>query len=468
MSIAAGEPARRERELAEPEDDRVLETTVSLCPECRNRVPATLVRRRGSVYLVKQCPHHGRQTELREANADYYESRTAFDKPGTASVVQTAVRRGCPFDCGLCPDHRQHTCIGLIEINEACELECPECYTGGRTGPALSVDQAARMMDAFVAAENGHAEVLQISGGEPTLHPQLIDVLKQAKARPIQYVLLNTNGLRLAEDRRLVSELAALMPHLEVYQQFDGMESSSHLALRGRDLHRQKLQAVENLTAQGIPVTLVATVRKHANDHEIGAILRYATRTPGVRGVNFQPLALFRAAPAPVRAGRITLTEILQAIERQTGGEYRFSDFVPLPCNVERVALTFCYRERDRLVPITRHVDVREHLSVIDNTFAFNADEYLARAGDPAAALCGCMRAFLARLRPIIPADLGARSVPERVTHFNRNVFRISVSSFVDLYDFDLKSMQRECVHVITPDLRRIPFSAYNLFHRPA
>lgn len=447
--------------------DRLIERTVSLCPECRGRVPAEIVRRRHAICLIKHCPVHGEQVELREKNADYYEARTRFDKPGTASSAQTAVRKGCPFDCGLCPDHRQHTCIGLIEINGECELECPECYTGGYPAATLGLDEAGRMMDALVAAENGHAEVLQISGGEPTRHPHLIEILRLAKTKPIKYVLLNTNGLRLADDADLVRALAGLLPRVEVYLQFDGLDAASHAALRGRDLRAQKERAVANLTAHGIPVTLVATIRKHVNDHEVGSILRYGMQTPGVRGVNYQPLALFRPAPSGIRAGRITLTEILGLIEQQTGGEYRLSDFVPLPCNVERVALTFCYREGGRFVPITRHIDLHEHLSVIDNTFAFNADEYLARAGDPAD-LCGCMRAFLGRLRPLIPADFGARTVGERVTHFNRNVFRVSVSSFVDLYDFDLRSMQRECVHVITRDLRRIPFSAYNLFHRTA
>jgi 7,8-dihydro-6-hydroxymethylpterin dimethyltransferase len=132
---------------------------------------------------------------------------------------------------------------------------------------------------------------------------------------------------------------------------------------------------------------------------------------------------------------------------------------------VERVALTFCYRDGERFVPITRRLDLREHLPVINNTFAFDADEYLAQSAG-VSEMCDCMSKFVERLRPLIPRDFGSRTTVEKVGHFNRNMFRISVSSFVDMYNFDLKSMQRECVHVITRDLRRIPFSAYNMFHR--
>lgn len=444
---------------------RVIEETVSLCPSCRTRVRAEIGGKGGAVYVVKHCPVHGEQVELLEKNAAWYEARTLYDKPGTASKIQTASDKGCPFDCGLCPDHRQHTCIGLIEINSDCELACPDCYTGRRTVPPLTLPQVERMMDFFQEAESGRAEVLQISGGEPTRHPQLLDILRLAKDRKFKYILLNTNGLRLAEDRDLARDLSRFLPGFEIYLQFDGLESGSHAALRGRDLRATKDKAMRNLAEFGVPMTLVATIRRRSNDHEIGAILRRGMTTDGVRGVNFQPLAFFSDTSAAERLDRVTLTGILEQIEAQTDGEYRLADFVPLPCDVERVALTFCYRDGGRFVPITRRFDLREHLPAINNTFAFDADEYLA-GSIGGSALCQCTRTLLERLQPLIPADYLARTSPEKVRHFTRNMFRISVSSFVDAYNFDLRSMQKECVHVITSDLRRIPFSAYNMFHR--
>ena len=444
---------------------QALEPTVSLCPACRDRVEAVLAERDGAVHVVKQCPVHGLQVELREENAAFFKARGQYTKPGTRTETQTETRRGCPFDCGLCPDHDQHSCIGLIEVNGQCELACPDCYTGRQPVPDLTLDEASRMMDFLQAAEEGRAEILQLSGGEPTLHPAIVDILALAKSKRFKYVLLNSNGLRMAEDDGFVARLSAFLPQFEVYLQYDGREAEGHTALRGRDLRAVKEQAIRKLTAAGIPVTLVATIRRGANDHEIGSILRHAMSIPGIRGVNYQPLAYYGWGDVRDRHDRITLTGVLERLERQTAGEYRLSDFVPLPCNVERVALTYCYRDGERFVPITRRFDVREHLPMITNTLAFDADDYLAKAVS-GSALCDCMTRFLSVLRPFIPAGYERLSDSEKADYFNRNLFRISVSSFVDPYNFDLKSMQRECVHVITRDLRRIPFSAYNMFHR--
>ena len=184
-------------ERSDQSDDRLIDSTTSLCAECRQRVEARIIVRAGAAYLLKRCPNHGEQLALLEKNARYYLARLAYDKPGTASKTQTQTRRGCPFDCGLCPNHQQHTCIGVIEITDQCNLDCPECYAKPRTFGTLSLEQVARMMDFFQDAESGKAEVLQISGGEPTLHPRILDILRLAKAKGFKCVMLNTNGLRL-------------------------------------------------------------------------------------------------------------------------------------------------------------------------------------------------------------------------------------------------------------------------------
>lgn len=443
----------------------IMEQTASICPECRTRIPADIAVHGQAVYLRKHCPVHGEQVELLEKHAGYYRNRRLYDKPGTPTQLQTAALRGCPFDCGICPDHRQHTCIGLIEIVESCELACADCYARPHRERMLDLNTVGRMMDFYQAAESGRAEVLQISGGEPTRHPQLFDILQMAKDKRFKYVLLNTNGLRLAADPVFARELARFLPRFEIYLQFDGFDPSTHVRLRGRDLRRLKEQAMANLAAAGIPMTLVATIGKGTNDHEVGAILKHAIRTPCVRGVNYQPLAFYRPAAAAERRDRITLTEILELIETQTTGEFRMADFVPLPCNVERVALTFCYRAGPRVIPITRHFNLRDHLGVVNNTFAFDADEYFAQAAGESG-LCQCTRRLLDQVRNLLPPSLAGRTAAEKAEHFTRHMFRISVSSFVDMYNFDLRSMQKECVHVITPDLRRIPFSAFNMFHR--
>ncbi len=436
-----------------------LEYTTSLCPECLKPVPGKIVARDGRVYIRKQCAVHGQQEELLEDNAEYFIHRNEFSRPGSACELQTQTVNGCPYDCGLCPNHEQHTCIGLIEVNTSCDLRCPTCFA--ESGPAgeLSLPVIQRMIDFYIASEHGNAEILQLSGGEPTLHPQILDIIGYARSTKLAYVMLNTNGLRIAGDEPFVKELARLVGGFEVYLQFDGLDGHASASLRGRDCVPDKLQAIAMLEKHNVPTTLVMTVQAGVNDHQIGDAVALAMRHRNIRGISFQPVAFFGrrpvAAPGPDRA---TLTGVLKQIETQTAGLVKAADFAPLPCHVDRVAVTFLYRKQGAYVPVTRGVDLRKFLPYIRNTFAFRAEEFI-QATDGSGACCGMLNRFS-------PSFL-LKSREERVQYINDNLFRLSVASFIDAWNFDMKAMQKECVHVITPDLHKIPFSAYNLLHRP-
>jgi uncharacterized radical SAM superfamily Fe-S cluster-containing enzyme len=393
-----------------------------------------------------------------EDNAGYFIHRNEFSRTGSACELQTETVNGCPYDCGLCPNHEQHTCIGLIEVNTGCDMRCPTCYAeSGRPGE-LSLPVIQRMIDFYIASEYGNAEILQLSGGEPTLHPQILDVLDYARSTKLAYVMLNTNGLRIAADEPFVKVLARLVGNFEVYLQFDGLDGRVSEKLRGRDYLREKLQAVELLEKHNVPTTLVMTVQAGENDSQIGDVIAFAMRHRNIRGVNFQPMAFFgrRSVAAPPQ-NRATLTGVLQKIETQTTGLVKAADFAPLPCDVDRVAVTFLYRKQNAYVPVTRGIDLRQYLPYIRNTFAFRAEEFIAATND-AGSCCGMLGKFS-------PSFL-LKSKAERVQYINDNLFRLSVVSFIDAYNFDMKAMQKECVHVITPDLHKIPFSAYNLLHR--
>lgn len=443
-------------------DYRYHEATLSLCPECRQRIPAKLVIRNDSVYLRRHCPSHGETEVLFEADARFHLAKRSYDKPGTASVTQTPVVKGCPFDCGLCPEHDQHTCIGLIEITQRCDMNCPVCFANGGGGGLLDLEQIGRMLDFYQSAEGGRGEILQISGGEPTTHPEILEMIRLAKAKQFKYIMLNTNGLRIARDPEFVQALVEFRPGFEIYLQFDGWEEQTYRKLRGQNLLNEKLAAIRNLQEHNIPLTLVATVEQGINERELGRLIHFGLTETGVRGINIQPVAYFgRTLPCPEE--RLTLTGVLQQIEKQMKGMLRVDEFIPLPCNVERVALTYLLKTGSEFLPITRNADVRQYLSLIDNTFAFKLDDLLVRLKSnlfQAEYCCECMR-FLHDFKKLIPKGFNVQA-PDAI----ENTFRISVTSFVDANNFDLKSMQKECVHIITPDLRRIPFSAYNLLYR--
>jgi tetraether lipid synthase len=188
-----------------------VEYTKSVCPVCKVVVDAQVNIRDDRVYLRKRCRHHGEFEALVYGDAGAYVSSARFNKPGTIPLAfQSEVRDGCPSDCGLCPEHKQHACLGIIEVNTRCNLDCPICFADSGHQPdgyAITLAQCERMLDTFVAAE-GEPEVVMFSGGEPTIHPQILEFIDAAAARPIKVVNLNTNGLRVATDRRFTAALA--------------------------------------------------------------------------------------------------------------------------------------------------------------------------------------------------------------------------------------------------------------------
>ncbi len=445
------------------------EATISICPECNKRIPAKIIFRDNKVYLKKNCEEHGITEELFEVDIEYYLNKRKYDKPGTVSEIQTEIKKGCPWDCGLCPEHDQHTCIGLVEITENCDLNCPVCYAKSDSGSFMSLDRISKMLDFFVQSEGGEAEILQISGGEPTTHPDIIKIIEMARKKKIRYVMLNTNGLRIADDLEFVSDLSKFEGGFEVYLQFDGFDSEIYRTLRGRDILEQKLNAVKVLTMFKIPVTLVVTVQKGLNDHQLGKIIEFGMETEGVRGVNLQPVAYFGRFNKEATSDRITLSGVIRSIENQLPDVFQKGDIVPLPCNVERVGVTYLSKVKGQFVPVTRNVKIEDYLPLIDNTFAFDADRIIKKKVKESVSsiegTCSCMN-FLKDMKSIIPVSFAFKSKKEKLKYINTNTFRISVTSFVDKYNFDLKSMQKECVHILTEDLRRIPFSAYNMFYR--
>ncbi len=445
----------------------VLNQTNSICPVCKTQIDAEVFEDGGQVFLKRSCCEHGEFYDFLEEDAGYYRERYSFDKPGTDSARQTSQTKGCPFDCGLCPSHRQHTCIGVIEVTQRCNTHCPMCYAqADREKGDLSIQTVSRMLDFYQQAEGGHVEVVQISGGEPTLHPDILEIIRLARQKA-KYVMLNTNGRRIAEDEDFVKSLAQFRGNFEVYLQFDGFSDAIYSTLRSAEFKDIKFKAVEQLAKYQIPITLVPTIQKGVNDGDLGRIIEFGMQIPFVRGINFQPVAHFGAYDRKLAGNAMSLTGILTRIEKQTKGEIRMSDFIPLPCNVERVGVIYFYKKDGRFVPVTRTARVRDYLPMVKNTFAFNLEDILAEAERAFlnGQVCQCM-AFLKDFLPMIPPDLMSRSKEERIRYVDENTFRMSVTSFVDLYNCDLNALKKECVHMITPDLKRIPFSSYNMFYR--
>ena len=233
--------------------------TTSLCETCLRLVPAKIVIEGDDVFYLKRCREHGAQKTLIATDAAYFKSCKEFIKPGDLPLKhQSRTQYGCPYDCGLCPDHEQHSCLALIEVNDACNLTCPVCFaeSGQARTEQKSLAEIDSMLETLVESE-GFPDLVQISGGEPTIHPDIVQILKLAKSKPIRHIMLNTNGIRIARDKAFVEELSRLKPGFEVYLQFDSMKREALENIRGADLRKVREQALANLEEAGISTTLV-------------------------------------------------------------------------------------------------------------------------------------------------------------------------------------------------------------------
>ena len=259
------------------------ELTRSVCPRCLDPIDAQVLLKGGRVIMRKRCPSHGWFEALLSSDAEMYLGSLRYNKPGTMPLgFSTEVVDGCPLDCGLCPEHKQHTCLGLIEVNSHCNLDCPICFADAQPGFSLSMAQVERMLDRFVELE-GDPEVVQFSGGEPTIHPDILAMLRMATEKGIKVVMLNANGIRIAKDDRFLAGLADIGP--TVYLQFDGFSTQTHQAIRGKDLLPIKLKALDRLAHAKLDVVLVPAIEKGVNHDEIGEIVRFGIEHPAVRGI---------------------------------------------------------------------------------------------------------------------------------------------------------------------------------------
>jgi uncharacterized radical SAM superfamily Fe-S cluster-containing enzyme len=395
----------------------------------------------------------------------YWKSQREWLKPGDRPLnVATRTDHGCPYDCGLCPDHEQHSCLAIIEVNEACNLSCPVCFADSsvkREGHRPLAEIEA-MLDVIVAAE-GEPDLVQLSGGEPTIHPQFWDILDAAKARPIRHLMINTNGLLIAREPGFAERLAGYMPGFEVYLQFDSLRRDALMELRGADLTRVRVRALEALERANVSTTLVVTLKKGVNDGEIADIVRFALNWRCVRGVTFQPIQdAGRNDGFDARRHRIVLTEVRRAIAE--AGVFGLDDLIPLPCNPDQICIGYGLRNGREVRPVTAMLPREVFVAAAPNTVTFETYPELREKVFELLSLSTAQGNTSEKLASLL-CCLPEAAVPREVAY--ENTFRVVVSQFLDRFNFDLGTVKRSCVHFVQPDGRIIPFDTYNTFYRP-
>lgn len=402
----------------------------SLCPECFATLEAEYVDQDGQVRLVRECPDHGRFDPVVWRDADHWRWTQRFQPRGDPGAGLEVVNR--------------HACLVVLDVTTRCNLECSYCFaSSGPGGRDLPLDRIEELLDGVVA--DGGPRPLQLSGGEPTVHPDLPAVVQAARDRGFDHVEVNTNGLRIADSDDYAARLAQAGVTC-IYLQFDGFDDEAGAAMRGRDFAKAKRRAIDRCHKAGLPVVLACTVVEGVNDDEVGDVLGFAWDHDGVRAVNFQPMARFgRYDRDP---GRLSL----DAVERLLADQVPWleaGDFVPVPCCSPTCQMaTLIVPGQDDPVPITRFID----------------DDVWASTG-PDVDEAGWMEVLAGTDKgrdPEFLASCCGIEVPPRLASVLGDAMPVGLVGFMDAACADADVLDNCCIAVPTDD-GLVPFCAYNM-----
>lgn len=469
-----------------PVIESLLKRTTSRCPVCLTASPAEVVRvgdNPGAVYLRRTCAEHGTNSVCIASDARFYwlaqgdpnnaccsgGACCSADGSNTGTLGRNAPGRGDgPFET-------LSTCLALIEIVNSCNLACPTCYADSPVGAGTKVD--AVPLDELksriqgVLERKGKIEILQLSGGEPTLHPQFFELVRWAQANPgIDYLLLNTNGVRLAKDDAFLAELGQTFRYggMQLYLQFDGPQAAGQLDLRGTDLRELRVRAIERCQQINLPITLAMTVNE-TNLPQLWETIEFGLRYPHIRGVSFQPrflsgrvgqvfsgsqrvagsLPANRVTPAaPIHgelpagsaAAHLNVADIILAAVEQSQGKLRFEAFTPLPCGDPNCAtIGYLLKVKGEVRSISDFVDFAQVQGFLRDKIRYQLSDL---------SQCGCENEPLGALLKQFELD-------------ETNTFRLFIKPFMDAWTWDQDRIDRCCTHVIRPDGKLDSFCRY-------
>ena len=465
----------------------------SICPECMKVLDAEIfVDDDGRVKISKTCDVHGRFVDTYTfSNPKLYEWAERYEHAGKPlENPRTKTEYGCPLDCGICPNHKSHTVLAIIDVTNRCNLECPVCFanaaTTGYVYEPLRID-IEKIIENLRLNRPVPPPALQFSGGEPTVREDLPLLIRSAKEKGFRHVEVNTNGIRLAKDPDFFRQLIDAGMDT-IYLQFDGLNDDIYKKTRGLPLYETKIRVIENARRLGFEsVVLVVTLVKGVNDDQVGDIVRFALENSDiVRCVNVQPVSITGRIDSQAReAMRINTTDFMELLQDQTSGLIKTSDFFPVPSVIPISEAIGKLRSRDYVlfstmpwcgvatflvkekkggwVPITRLANVDKFFRTMDSVYHNLQEGRRTRAKIRSLAALRHVKASF--IKEILWPVLKTGSY-DALGRFMRKVVMVGCMHFMDPYNFDLQRLERCVIHYGLPDGTIRPFCSVNTLHR--
>ena len=469
----------------------IIMKTTSICPECDSIIGAEIFERNGKVFIYKKCKKHGVFEDVYWGSSEMYRraEKFAHDGRGVENPNVDKTNPLCPKDCGLCSMHKSHTALANLVLTNRCDLSCWYCFFyAERHGYVYepSMQELDEMVKILVNEKPVKCNAIQLTGGEPCLREDLVEIIKMCKRHGVDHVQLNTNGIRISQDLELLKKVREAGINT-LYLSFDGVSPQTN-----PKNHWEIPGVLENCRkADGMGVVLVPTIVNSVNDHEIGDILKFGFRNIDVvRGVNYQPVSLVgRITKAERNKLRITIPDLIKKMEEQTDGQIGKEDFYPVPTLgpltrfVEALIkkpqydlsshficgmATYIFESDGKMIPITRFVDVEGLLEYLDEKASeLNDGESKYVVG---AKLLYNLRSFIDNKKAPKGFSMAKLLYNALMKHdydalgaFHHRSLFIGMMHFMDKYNYDIERVKRCCIHYAMTDGRIVPFCAFNV-----
>ncbi len=458
--------------------ERKLHDTISLCSHCKQGIPAEIHESNGRIWMRKTCSEHGIRDVLLASNAQWYHSIMAYPAVLKApATVMKKVEAGCPFDCGACPSHQQKVYLPVIPITSACNLDCPICYTINKNeGPFhMSTDEFARTLE-VIRRNDPEMKIINLTGGEPTMHPQLIEIIRLCHDAGIHRVTISTHGLAFVKDESLLEQLAELQARIVL--SFDSFDEETNKKMVGAKLHHAKMKVLEQLEKYNVDTTLIPVIALGYNNHEIGRLIQLALERDFIRSLEIHTMTFTGQGGAGFDgAGRMTACEVLEEIERSTGGALRIDDFVPSPC-AHPLCYQTCYllhMENGSYQPFRRFMNTGQIRELLTDNLYMEPGEKMESVlqdvindlwttdlpGETAEKTLRVLKKLIQRLFPQRPITYEEQQVISE-----RSAKTIYIHSHMDEENFDVDRVRQCCVGVPAQDGTNTPTCSYNVLYR--